>query len=313
MAPRVSWIAIGVFVIIFSQNVLCKKLHLVKKKEETVSPLKKSIIGNFDLKAYAKSIKPEDCRNRKTKLQCHKLMSAQENACLLNRKYMSDNCILECRFCSPYTAVQKTKRINKECKDHHVKCSNWAKKGDCLHYAVYMMDVCKKSCETCGSDNPKLSDKDERCPMWGKTGFCEIKKKKMKNLCPYSCKKYAKRHYIVKYAKPPKRRSPRPKPKPKPIKPTARPTPPLTEDEREDIKEALAEYAEEEETRLREREEQRKQKDEGEISPIQAPPVLRSEKPSPFPVPALQQDDLNIDVPSEYEGGTPPEKQHTRL
>ena len=164
----------------------------------------------------------------------------------------------------------------------------------------------------CHLDNPKLSDKDERCPMWGKTGFCEIKKKNMKNLCPYSCKKYAKRHYTVKYAKPPKRRSPRPKPKPKPIKPTARPTPPLTEDEKEDIKEALAEYAEEEETRLREREEQRKQKDEGEISPIQAPPVLRSEKPSPFPVPALQQDDLNIDVPSEYEGVTPTEKKHTR-
>jgi hypothetical protein len=161
-------------------------------------------------------------------------------------------------------------------------------------------------------ENQKLSDKDERCPVWGKAGFCEIKKEDMKILCPFSCKKFAGRHYTVKYAKPPKRRSPRPTPKPKPAKPTPRPTPPLTRDEKEDLKEALAEYAEEEETRLREREEQRKQKDEGEISPIQAPPVLRSKKPSPVPVPALQQDDLNIDVPSEYEGGTSPDKQHTR-
>jgi hypothetical protein len=33
MAPRLSWIALGVFFIFISgENVLCKKLHLVKKK-----------------------------------------------------------------------------------------------------------------------------------------------------------------------------------------------------------------------------------------------------------------------------------------
>ncbi|CAB4027878.1 Hypothetical predicted protein [Paramuricea clavata] len=314
MAPRLSWIALGVFFIfISSENVLCKKLHLVKKKEETVSPLKKSVIGNFDLKAYAKSIKSENCRNRKPKLECAKMLKQSANACLLNRKFMSDNCILACRFCSPYTKEQKTKIISKQCKDHHSKCRFWAKNGDCFHYSVFMMDVCKKSCEICESGNPSMSDQDERCPTWGKAGFCGIKKEKMGNLCPYSCKKYARRRYIVKYAKPPKRRSPRPKPKPRPAKPTARPTPPLTQDEKEDLKEATEEYAEEEETRLREKEEQRKEKDEEKVTPLQAPPVVRSESPSPIPAPVL--DDLSVDVPSEYEGGTPPaaEKKKTSI
>jgi hypothetical protein len=157
-----------------------------------------------------------------------------------------------------------------------------------------------------------MSDQDERCPTWGKAGFCGIKKEKMGKLCPYSCKKYARRRYIVRYAKPPKRRSPRPKRKPKPTKPTAPPPPPLTQDEKEDLKEATEEYAEEEETRLREKEEQRKEKDEEKVTPLQAPPVLWSENPSPIPAPVL--DDLSIDVPSEYEGGTPPaaEKKETR-
>ena len=124
----------------------------------------------------------------------------------------------------------------------------------------------------------------------------------MDKLCPYSCKKYAKRRYIVKYAKPPKRRSPRPTVKPKPTKPTPRPTPPLSEDEKEDLREASEEYAEEEETRLREREEQRKEKEEGKVTPLQAPPVLRSERPDLES--QLSLDD--IDVPSEYEGGTRP-------
>jgi hypothetical protein len=176
-------------------------------------------------------------------------------------------------------------------------------------YTKVFIAVLNRSLYSCLSDAPSVSDKDERCPMWGKTGFCEIKKKYMRNLCPHSCKKYAKRHYTVKYAKPPKRRSPRPKPKPKSIKPTPRPTPPLSEDEKEDLKEALEEYAEEEETRLKEKEEKRKEKDEETVAPLQAPPVLRSEKPSPAPAPAIAQDSLNIDVPSEYEGGTPPSEE----
>ena len=154
-----------------------------------------------------------------------------------------------------------------------------------------------------------MTDKDERCPEWGETGFCAIKKNKMKKKCPYSCTKYASRRYTVKYAKPPKRRSPRPTVKPKPTKPTQPPTRPLTEDEKEDRKEALEEFAEEEETRLREKEEQRQQEMEGTVTPIQAPPVVRSEKPSPVPAPALypfSDDELNVDVPSEYERGTPP-------
>lgn len=79
------------------------------------------------------------------------------------------------------------------------------------------------------------------------------------------------------------------------------------------MKEALEEYAEEEETRLREKEEQRQQEEEeAKITPLEAPPVLRSEKPSPIPAPALSPtslDDLNIDIPSEYEGGTPPNER----
>ena len=130
----------------------------------------------------------------------------------------------------------------------------------------------------------------------------------MKKKCPYSCTKYASRRYTVKYAKPPKRRSPRPTATPKPTKPTPRPTRPLTEDEKEDRKEALEEFAEEEETRLREKEEQRQQEDEGTVTPIQAPPVARSKRPSPVPASALypfSDDELNTDVPSEYERGTP--------
>ena len=130
----------------------------------------------------------------------------------------------------------------------------------------------------------------------------------MQKICPYSCRKYANRHYTVKYAKPPKRRSPRPTHAPKPTKPTPRPTKPLTEQEKEDLKEALEEYAEEEENRRMEKEEQRQQKDEGKVTPLQAPPVLDKAKthdPLPIPAPILSPvslEDLNIDVPSEYEG-----------
>jgi hypothetical protein len=48
-----------------------------------------------------------------------------------------------------FITAQKAK-VNKECKDHAPKCRSWAEKGDCLHYAAYMMDVCKKSCKLCG-------------------------------------------------------------------------------------------------------------------------------------------------------------------
>lgn len=119
----------------------------------------------------------------------------------------------------------------------------------------------------------------------------------MRKICPFSCKIYAKRHYTVKYAKPPKRRSPRPTHSPKHVKPTPRPTPALSLDEKEDLKEATEEYAEEEETRHREEEEQRKQKDE-EVSQLQALPVVRNETPSAVRAPAL--DDLNIDASSKY-------------
>ncbi|XP_028409804.1 uncharacterized protein LOC114532488 [Dendronephthya gigantea] len=318
-APRFAWVALGVLLFfISSENVSSEKIRLVKKKEETVSPFKKSDIGNFDLKAYSRSIKPENCKNTKTKLQCAKMLKGDPNACLINRQLMSDYCKLTCRFCSPYSKAQKTK-INRECKNHHAKCSLWAKEGDCMHYSAFMLDVCKKSCQICGNDNPSVADRDERCPTWGRTGFCGIKmyNRKMRRLCPYSCQKYSNRRYTVKYAKPPKRRSPRPTAAPKPTKPTPRPTPPLTQDEKEDMKEALEEYAEEEESRLREKEEQRQQEEEeAKITPLEAPPVLRSEKPLPIPAPALSPislDDLNIDIPSEYEGGTAPHEKKTRI
>lgn len=47
--------------------------------------------------------------------------------------------------------IAQKKKINKECKNHHPKCSLWAEQGDCMHYSTFMLDVCKRSCQICGS------------------------------------------------------------------------------------------------------------------------------------------------------------------
>ena len=56
---------------------------------------------NFFLIA-SKHVKAEQCRNRKPSSLCIKMIKRDKDICLINRQFMSDNCKLTCRFCSPY-------------------------------------------------------------------------------------------------------------------------------------------------------------------------------------------------------------------
>ncbi|RUS84213.1 hypothetical protein EGW08_008017 [Elysia chlorotica] len=78
------------------------------------------------------------------------------------------------------------------CYDVRDDCEALKSQGQCMSKLALMMDICKQTCELCGTGTGDggrevCMDHDKGCPMMAAAGLCETLEPVMKRQCPASC------------------------------------------------------------------------------------------------------------------------------
>jgi uncharacterized protein YjbI with pentapeptide repeats len=85
------------------------------------------------------------------------------------------------------------------CNDTNIYCSNWSKYNECIANPIYMLNYCKKSCETCNISSSNIDkiikiysnmciDLNNNCVNWTIQGECQKNPSYMLERCKKSCK-----------------------------------------------------------------------------------------------------------------------------
>jgi hypothetical protein len=139
--------------------------------------------------------KINDTKINDTKINDTKINNSKINNSNINNSYINDTTI----YISIIAYINTNINNTNICNDSNIYCSNWSKYNECIANPVYMLNYCKKSCDTCNINSFNIDkiikiysnmciDLNNNCINWTMQGECQKNPNYMLARCKKSCK-----------------------------------------------------------------------------------------------------------------------------